>query len=72
MYQIYYSVSRLCLEYIYAVFNLYMYYIETTVQFCVNYSYNMQILCKPLYITEQDPLYSAVHPMKYLESDVMR
>ena len=33
----------------------------------------MQVLCKLLFYTTgvYDQLYSAVHPMKYLESDVM-
>ena len=43
---------------------------------CKLFWYNMQVLCKLLLyhfyiIGVYDPLYSAVHPMKYLESDVI-
>ena len=59
-----------------------VYVIETITQYCVNCSgttcklfwYSMQVLCKLIFIYQNkvyDSLYSAVHPMKYLESDVM-
>ena len=41
---------------------------------CKLFRYNMQLLCKLIFIYQNkvyDLLYSAVYPMKYLESDVM-